>query len=332
MGHTVHRIEVDDGGSAEGSSQEVGTGAVDLDAFEVFQTPVRAGRGFDSRDVAAGANTVVVDRLFVDTVLAGRNAIGRRIRHTAEDSRSRANPDPQPGPWLEIVGVVPDLVLDPQLPMNLDNPVRPLVYSPLGRRQEQTYPVYLAAHVRGDPAPLSPTLRRLASDLSLSLRLYDIQTLDRSTNNDAAFWAILADVILLVSALGLFLSLAGIYSVISFTVARRTREIAIRVALGAQAPRVIADTLGRPLSHVAAGVAAGCVLMGCLVALTAIDNLDSAAISSEWRGAVMQTMLTNAPLLVGYGTTMVGVCGLVCIGPIRRALRLEATQALRADV
>ena len=231
MGHTIHRIEVDEGGAAVSSSQVVGTGAVDLDAFKVFQTPVHAGRGFDSRDVAEGAKTVVVNRLFVEKVLAGRNAVGRRIRYTAEDSRSPANGEPQPGPWLEIVGVVPDLLLDSKLPMDLDNPVRPLVYSPLGRGQDQIYPLYLAAHVRGDAASLSPTLRRVAGDLSPTLRLYDIQTLDRSTSSDAYFFRIVANVILLVSALALFLSLAGIYSVISFTVARRTREIAIRVAL-----------------------------------------------------------------------------------------------------
>lgn len=133
--------------------------------------------------------------------------------------------------------------------------------------------------------------------------------------------AIVVDVILLVSALALFLSLAGVYSVIAFTVSRRTREIAIRVALGAQAPRVIADTLGGPLSHVVAGVAAGCVLMGCLVALSAIDDHED----------VMGALMKNGPLLLGYGVTMLGVCALACLEPILRALRLEPTEALRED-
>jgi predicted permease len=320
MEDTGRRIEVDDAEAGE-SPSDVGTAAMDLDAFEVFQTPVRAGRGFESRDLEEGANTVVVNRLFVDTVLAGRSAIGRRIRYTTEDSRSRANPEPQPGPWLEIVGVVPDLVLDPQLPINADNPAKPIVYSPLGRRQEQIYPLYLAAHVRGDPASLTPALRRVAGDLSPTLRLSDIQALDQANSRTARLVGAIAYAVLLVSVLALFLSLAGIYSVISFTVSRRTRDIAIRVALGAQSPRVIADTLGRPLSHVAAGVAAGCVLMGCLVALSAIDA------HKDLMGAVMK----NVPLLLGYGITMLAVCVLACSGPILRALRLEPTRALRED-
>ena len=326
MGHTLRRIEVDEGRAGESSSRasyDVGTAAVDLDAFDVFQTPVRAGRGFDSRDVTEGANTVVVNRLFVDDVLAGRNAIGRRIRFLAEDSRSRTDFEPQPGPWLEIVGVVPDLVLAPKTPMNLGSAAPPLVYRPLGLRQEQIYPLYLAAHVRGggDPGSLSPALRRVAGDLSPTLRLYDIQALDRANSGEARFMTVVADVVVLVSALALFLSLAGIYSVISFTVSRRTREIAIRVSLGAQAPRVIADTLGRPLGHMAAGVAAGCVLMGCLVTLSAFDD------NEDLVGAALK----NGPLLLGYGIAMLAVCALACIGPILRALRLEPTQALRDE-
>lgn len=141
MGHTIRRIEVDEGGAGPSSSRagfDVGTAAVDLDSFEVFQTPVRAGRGFNSSDAAEGASTVIVNRLFVDMVLAGRNAIGQRIRYTAEDSPSRKDPNAQPGPWLEIIGVVPDLVQNPRLPMDLDNPARPLVYSPLGQPHTQT--------------------------------------------------------------------------------------------------------------------------------------------------------------------------------------------------
>ena len=155
MGEFFRSIEIDETGNEE-SLGRAGTAAIDLDAFNVFRTSVTAGRVFDSRDLAAGANSVVVNRLFVERVLAGRNAVGRRIRYAAEE----------PGRWFEIVGVVSDLVRDPGLPLDVDLPARPVVYSPLGRGEESSYPVYLAAHVRGDPALLVPTLRRLANDLS----------------------------------------------------------------------------------------------------------------------------------------------------------------------
>ena len=66
----------------------VTTAAVDPDFFDVFQTPVLAGRGFAPHDTAVGANTVVVNQLFVDNILAGRNAVGRRIRYQVEDSQA----------------------------------------------------------------------------------------------------------------------------------------------------------------------------------------------------------------------------------------------------
>lgn len=321
MEDTVHRIEVEGGGTGE-TSGRAGSAAVDLDAFEVFQTPVRAGRAFDARDLAEGASTVVVNQSFVDTILAGRNAVGRRIRFPAEDSRSRTNPEPRPGPWLDVVGVVPDLVLDPGLPMNVDNPARPMVYSPLGRQREPVYPLYLAVRARGgDPVSLSPALMRIAGEVSPALRLHNIQALDQVNSRGNRLMAALANVVLVASLLALFLSLAGIYSVISLTVSRRTREIAIRVALGAEARRVVTGTLGRPLGQMAAGVTVGCGLMGCLVVLSAIDD----------REPLLGAALTNAPLLLAYGIAMLSVCALACAGPVLRALRLEPVEVLRDD-
>ena len=144
-------IELDDAGPSEsvtGRELFVTTTAVDLDFFEVFQTPVLAGRGFAPHDTGVGANTVVVNHLFVDHILAGRNAVGRRIRYRVEDSQAIK----EPGPWFEIIGVVRDLVPDPEAPMSLDNPAKPLVYHTLGSNRTQSYPLYLATHVRsGDP-------------------------------------------------------------------------------------------------------------------------------------------------------------------------------------
>src|SRR4029453_2081379 len=186
------------------------TTAVDLDFFDVFQTPVVAGRGFAPRDTAVGANTVVVNHLFVDHILAGRNAVGRRIRYRVKDSQGIK----QPGPWFEIIGVVRDLVPDPEAPLTLDIPAKPLVYHTLVSNRTQSYPLYLAAHVRsGDPTSVLPTLRRIAADISPALRLSDIQRLDQGTSSDARAWNGFANFILLVSAIALILSLAGIYAI-----------------------------------------------------------------------------------------------------------------------
>jgi predicted permease len=306
--------------SVTGREIFVSAAAVDPDFFDVFQTPVIAGRGFAPRDAAIGANTVVVNQLFVDNILAGRNAVGRRIRYKVDDSQAVGGSS-EPGPWFEIVGVVRDLVPDPALPLNLDNPGKTVVYRTLGSNRSQSSPLYLATHVRsGDPTSVLPTLRRIAAEISPELRLSEVQRLDQGTSTDTRAWNGLANFILLLSAIALVLSLAGIYAITSFTVSRRTREIAVRVALGAQVSNIVANVFRGPFFQVALGVGVGCVMMGALVALSMRDS-----------DVGVGTVTRHAALLLGYGTIMMSVCALACIGPLLRVFRVEPTDVLRDD-
>jgi hypothetical protein len=285
---------------------------VDLDFFDVFQTPVLAGRGFVPHDTTAGANTVVVNHLFVEGVLAGRNVVGRRFRYRVKD------PKEKPGPWFEIVGVVRDLVPAPDAPLHLDIPAKPLVYHTIGSNRAPSYPLYLATHARnGDPTSMLPTLRRIAAEIGPGLRFSEVQRLDQGTSSDIGAWNTIANSILLLSAIALVLSLAGIYAITSFTVSRRIREIAIRVALGARIAHVVVNVFRVPFFQVAAGVAVGCLMMGGLIARS--------------RGVDLATVTRHGGLLLGYGALMMGVCALACIGPLVRVLRVDPTDVLRDD-
>jgi putative ABC transport system permease protein len=122
-------------------------------------------------------------------------------------------------------------------------------------------------------------------------------------------------VLLGVSALAMLLSLAGIYAVMAFAVSRRTHEIGIRVAMGADARRIVAAVFARPLAQVAMGVVAGTMVVGWLV-YTIIGKLSAREVS----------------LVAGYALLMLAVCMLACVVPTRRALRIEAMDALRMDV
>jgi ABC-type lipoprotein release transport system permease subunit len=118
------------------------------------------------------------------------------------------------------------------------------------------------------------------------------------------------------------LSLASIYAVLSFIVARRTREIGVRVALGASARRIILTIFRRPLIQVGIGVGVG----GMLIAL-AVEALAHSEMSNAGNGISVGLLVQ----LVAYGSLMFGVCLLACVLPTRRALGVEPTEALRAE-
>jgi predicted permease len=289
------------------------TTSVAIDFFDVFRAPVLSGRALDSPDLAQHANTVIVNQSFVDRLFGGRNPVGRRIRYGVA-------PGEQPGPWYEIVGVVRNLVLDRTNSLVLDQEVRAQVYHPLSPGRVD-YPLHLAVRAGGDPDALAPSIRRIAAEVNPALRL-DIRNLERARIEDARFWKFCSDVILLVTVIALFLALAGIYSVMSFTVSQRTREIGIRVALGARASSIVAEIFRRPLRLVAAGVTSGCALVAALmVFLLGVVGLGESVVPAQ-----------AAALFLAFGLAVLVVCALACIGPTRRALRVQPAVALNAEV
>jgi putative ABC transport system permease protein len=126
------------------------------------------------------------------------------------------------------------------------------------------------------------------------------------------------------SSLGLLLSLAGIYSVMAFTVARRTREIGVRVALGGSSRRILMSIFRRPLIQMGLGVIAG---ISIIVAATVWYPYSDGPGAHETGGLSVATVAMQA----GYAALMFGVCLLACVVPTRRALGVEPTVALRTE-
>jgi putative ABC transport system permease protein len=173
----------------------------------------------------------------------------------------------------------------------------------------------MIVHTSGEPESFAPRLRALATHLDPNLRMHDTLRLDQVGSTLWLEMAFLFRLLLLVGSIALLLSNATIYAVMAFAVSRRTREIGIRVALGADARRVVAAIFLRPLTQVAIGV----VLGG---ALTASLSLAVAGGAFTLRGS---------SLVIAYSTLMLGICLLACIVPVRRALRIQPTVAMRED-
>jgi predicted permease len=280
--------------------------SIDPSYFSALEAPILAGRAFTvSDDGHRTPSVVIVDQGFVDQVLHGRNAIGQRIRLTSSRYPGRADA----APWSEIVGVVKDMGMD-----NVANRERPSgVYLPAGTESARLD--QLIVHLRGDPMSFAPRLRAIATEVDPTLRLSEFQRLNDVSDDIVWLIGLWIRVTAGLTALALLLSLAGIYAVLSFTVARRTREIGIRVALGASRRRVVSAVFRRPLMQVAGGVAAGGVVIGAMASALSADALSPLGVA----------------MLVGYVAAMFGVCLLACAIPTRRALRVEPTVALRAE-
>ncbi|MGZ8377978.1 MAG: ABC transporter permease [Gemmatirosa sp.] len=296
-------------------SSWVRTARVPTSYFDVLKAPMIAGRPFTSADLSPDAHVVIVDQGFVDRVMGGRNPIGHRVRMSAEQTPDSTAAQ---GPWYEIVGLVKGLGMS-----HVDARRRPAgVYLPFVPGDQGALGIIVQG--QGDPLSLAPRVRALATAVDPALRVEQMTRLDQVAAPQLWFLNLWMRIIIGLTAVALLLSLSGIYAVLSYIVARRTREIGVRVALGASARRVIASIFRRPLTQVTLGVIGGSILI--VVAAIAVQHTQEFA-------AVKPSGLTfgDVALLSGYSILMLGVCMLACVVPTLRALRVQPTEALRAE-
>jgi predicted permease len=309
MWNGYYQIQMDEGGAAPpsgdmGDAYPISTAAVEPDFFRTFETPAMAGRLLVPSDYAGAARVIVVNQSFVDTVLGGRNAVGRRIRYQRAGNDGQRPPDATVQPWLEIVGVVRDLG------MTGTDRSGAGVYLPLNIRAVNS--VMIAARVSGDMTAATNALRSIAASANRSLSLEEVRPLNQVREYEVRTMGYVARLFSILSGTALVLALSGIYAVMSFAVSRRTREIGIRVALGSSRSRVVLTILRRPLIQMATGIVVGAALTVVLVnafGLTLISALGTA----------------------GYIVVMIGVCLLACVVPARRALTVDPIAALRNE-
>ena len=290
-------------------SVQVSTAKIDLSYFDVLQAPVRSGRAFSTADVSPDARVVIVDQGFVDGVMPGRNPVGHRVRISTgpmlDSNRAQL-------PWYEIVGVVKDLGM--RHPVQRDPTAG--VYLPL--LPDSRTIVSMIVHGRGDPLTVAPRIREVATSVDPSLRIESMTRIDEAMIPLLWFLRLWMNMTMGLTAVALLLSLAGIYAVLSYTVARRTREIGVRVALGASARLVITSIFRKPLTQVVLGVVAGTTLIALVAQAKPFVGMQGLSVG---QGAA----------LIGYAFLMVGVCMLACVVPTIRALRVQPTEALRAE-
>ena len=277
---------------------------VDTAFFDLYQVPGLAGRRFNEGDVAAKADAVIVNRNFAETIAPGGNALGRRFRYVrATDSEWPHGPDADR--WYEVVGVVGNL------PVTTDARVAYHAAAP-----GHIHPAHLQLRLRGDPAGLAERLRDVVASVDPTLHVDEVRTLAEIYREHRFGDNLGAITIGAVTGSLLLLSAAGLYALMAFTVAQRRREIGIRSALGAQPGQLVAAVFRRAFWQIGAGSAAGMLAAYLVGRYVPIEQIGGLPIPGILPGAAAFMLL-------------VGV--LASLGPARRGLRIDPTEALRSE-
>jgi predicted permease len=280
------------------------TSAVGPGFFEAFDRPIVAGRAFNAGDRSPAARTIIVNEAFarayaVDT--GSGSPVGARLQYSAPSARSNSAAEP----WLEIVGVVRDFGLDP----DDEGDERPFVFH--AASAGTVSPLVMTVRARNNPAALVARLPSIAAAVDGRLFVQETGTMEEWIRRRDRRLTVSVGAQAAVTLLVLFLSALGIFSLVSVGVSRRTREIGLRAALGANPRHVLAGVLSRGMVLMTSGIAAGGAVLLSAVALMEFDVAPYAG----------RLALTSVVMLTA--------CLLACIGPARRALRINPTEALR---
>jgi putative ABC transport system permease protein len=256
-----------------------------------------AGRSFTANDFVAGAAPVaIVNRPFVDRFFDGRSPLGRRVNVSASG-------------WREIIGVVPDLGVSAG-----DRASAAGVYVPL---PDHTPLLHLAIRSAGNPSTTAGPLRRAVADVDPAADLRGIRLLEHVGQEQRSFLSGMASAMTALGVMALLLSVVSIYALLSFMVTRRTREIGIRVALGARSSQVLVAIAGTTLGLLAAGTVLGTII-GVMLA------------------GFQSVMLIRMPSVgVATPTIVIGALALASLAaawfPTRRALSIRPSEALASE-
>ncbi len=268
--------------------------------FSTLAIPILRGRAFDIHDTNDTPKVVIINEAMAQKYWPGRDPLGLRI----DLDLPKATP-------AQIVGIVPTTKY-----REFEESPSPFMYLPLAQ-SDQTF-MWLFVATKGDPASLIPSVRDTVHELDPAQPIYDVQTL-ADTVRRQALWAYIlgAEVATGAGVVGLFLGVLGLYAMLAYAVSQRTREIGIRMAVGATSRRVSRMIVLQGLKLSVGGIIAGLILDSALN--STIPDLSST-------GNEQDPVLYAAVVAVLIAVTL-----LACYYPARRAARVDPNVCLRCQ-
>lgn len=269
--------------------------------FEAYGVKVLEGRAFTTSDRADAAPVVVVNKAFAEKYFPATDAIGHRIRLGGLTSKE---------PWMTIVGIVPTMFSG-----DAQHPRSPAFFAPLSQHHSSF--VSLIVQTAGPPMAVTQQVRQTVAQLNPDIPLYWVYSMDEALARPLWYIRVFGTMFMIFGAIALFLAAIGLYAVMSFSVSRRTREVGIRMALGAQAGQVIRMMFRQGVMQLGAGIAVGLLLAAAIGQATSV---------------ILFEVQPRDPQVFGGVVVVLAITGmLACLLPARRATRVDPLTALRSQ-
>jgi putative ABC transport system permease protein len=275
---------------------------IGLDYFHTFQIPLREGRVFEPSDSADSAPVVVVNETLARAFFP-HGAVGEQVGIPAPCSGSNCEPI-----WSTVIGVASDVKT-----FTLDRAPLPQIYLP---HSQYPFPgASVALRTAGDPVALTHDVAAVVRSLDPDMPIFDVKTMEDRVSESIGQPRFETAIVAFFAVAALFLAAIGIFGVVAHSTAQRTQEIGIRMALGADAARVVETVMLDGLQPVLFGVVLG--LAGAL------------ALSRVLAGVLFHVAATDPSIFVLAAVTLTIVAMVACFGPARRATKVDPAIALK---
>jgi predicted permease len=274
---------------------------VDDHFFPLMETKIVRGRGFDSRDTAKSPRVAVINELLAQKLFGKNDPIGRRFRVDSAD-----------GPELQIVGVAKQGIYT-----YWAEPAQEVVWTPFS--QDFSSQMYVEMRTAADPAAFAAVVREQVRALDPDMTIFRISTMAAFFHDRAMLGPrLIAQIVTAMGVMGLFMAVIGLYGVVAYAVSRRTREIGIRLAVGATPARVMRMVLNQGAVFTVVGLAIGLAL-AIPLARNVVPNF------------VVGTNPLGAIVVLGVPALLAAATMAACWIPARRAAKVDPTRALRLE-
>jgi predicted permease len=272
--------------------------------FETFQAPVMEGRAFTEMDRSDALPVSIVNETFVRTFFPDGDPLGRRMRIIADDSAWA---------WTTVVGVVPDLKMEGIG----DQDASPAgYYIPISQSPVGTM-VTMALRTRGAPMSITPDVRLAVESLDANLPIYETLSMEERIATETWFYWLFGSLFMAFGVIALFLAAVGLYGVMSFAVNRRTQEMGIRMAMGADGGRLVRLVMRRGVIQLGLGLFIGIGL---------------AALAAGPLEVVLYRVNARDPAVFGLVVATLALTGLLAsFVPALRVTRVDPVAALSAE-